>query len=201
MKSNLATGLNTRLNRSETAITLASEIRASLVFCSRYANWNCLHTTATSSLSSGDQYIDYPANFKALDLIYLNDGTNDKRPLELMEFERWQKRRYDETSANYDEPKRYADRGKKIYLDPLPDDTGYTYYLRHWRIHPDQDTILFQDAFEEAILNALMGYYQRRFGPEMAESSMFYFDVAAVELIALKPIFEDRKILTVRQGI
>ena len=95
-----------------------------------------------------------PTGCRVLDYIVINDGDNDGKPLKEIPYEKWLKRREDESTSNYDEPKRFARRGKKVYWDRIPDG-AYTAKFWFWRHHPGTasatEDILFGDEFDRLI--------------------------------------------------
>ncbi len=77
-KTEIATVLNARLNRSETAASLSEQIRSVLWEISRLGNWADLFTSNTAALVDGTETITLPALFKALDeVIISNAGVYD----------------------------------------------------------------------------------------------------------------------------
>jgi len=148
--------VNQRLNRSETAVT--DELRAILKDLSIRGDF-LFAIDEYQTLASGSTTLDEPDNFKALVEaghkgdrgIVLNDGTYDGKPLKEISYAEYLRRKKDETSASYDEPKYFAHWNNKFYLDPTSDDT-YTAKIHHYRFHPEStSSILFGDHFREAI--------------------------------------------------
>jgi len=183
-KAQIVTVLNSRLNRSETATTLAEAIKAGLKFVSDFARWPCLWHSAEYTTSEGDDNIAWPADFNELDRIVVNDGDNDSDPLTEITFREWLRNREDESSSNYDEPRHYAERGQYFYLDPPPDDNNYTITVYFWRYHPDQDTILFPESFREAVFNAVMGKYIEAKGASetFMKAANYYLSISVREM-------------------
>lgn len=152
--------VNERLNRSETAIT--DELRAILKDLSIRGNF-LTAIDESQTLTSGTVSLDEPVDFKALVEaghkgdrgIVLNDGIYDGKPLKEISYAEYLRRKKDETSANYDEPKYFAHWNNKFYLDPASDDNNgsdYTSKIHHYRFHPEStSSILFGDQFREAI--------------------------------------------------
>ena len=196
-KDNMVDELNARLNRSETTTTLAQEIRGALRYISGFAKWKALYVVSGGSdtIASGTNSIAYPTGLRVLDKIVFNDGTYDGKPLTEMDWNQWLKNRHDESSTNYDEPKRYVERGSNIYLDPVPDDndgvTDWAYTLYYWQWHPDQATILFGDEFEEALYELLMWKYLTAQGPEMEDAANYHLKLGIAELNRLKPTADE----------
>jgi len=174
-KAEILTVLNARLNRAETDID--EEIRSALYDLSNMANWKDLWTSdTTNTLTAGDTYLSLPDNFKELDAIVLNDGSEDGEPLKPLVggFREWLRRREGESSSDYDEPEYYVIRGKRFYLDPVSDDNDgndYTATIYFWRTHPnDLDNILFGEQFREAIYNKTIAVYLQGLGLAMQAS-------------------------------
>jgi hypothetical protein len=159
LKADILTFVN-KMQRENYAIAdILDEINKTLKDLSRAAKWPDLYrsnvTADQSTLASGDSEISLPDGLRILDFIVINDGSNDGRPLKLISFEKWLNRREDQTSGAYDEPKRYARRGKKWYPDPIPDG-AYTAKYWFWRYHPtvtaeDASLILFGDEFDPCL--------------------------------------------------
>ncbi len=142
------------------------------IMLSERSNWPDLHIAGTSSitLTDGTTYIAHPDNYKDLDAIVINDGTYDNRPLKEITYEAYLKRRSQEPSTSYDEPKRFARRGKFFWLDPIAA-TGYTAKLHYWRKHPgltsataDGSEIIFGDEFEPVIMAGATLYVAKAAG-------------------------------------
>ena len=159
LKADILLFTNEKLKLADEIADILDEINIVLKDLSRRAKWPDLYrsnvTADQTTLSSGDSPISFPTGLRVLDKIVINDGTNDGRPLKEITFQKSLERREDESSANYDEPKEYAQRGKKWYPDPIPDG-AYTAKYWFWRYHPatdaektgDDDDILFGDEFD-----------------------------------------------------
>ena len=165
-RTTIITALNEELNASESTTPSARMLRAmrtGLRFVSGLARWSCLHTSKTDyTTAAGDESIAWPANFRELDVIKVNDGTYDSAPLTEISYEKWQEHREDETTADYDQPEEFARREQKFYLQPRPDansGSNYTVKVYYWRWHPDDSTILFGEDFEEVVNNAVIAAY------------------------------------------
>ncbi len=177
-KEELLTVLNARLARSETDID--EEIRSALYDLSELALWPDLWTSDTSqTLASGDVSLSHPSDFRILDKIILNDGSNDGRPLTLIDggFDQYLKRKEDESSTDYDEPLEYTPRGTLWYLDPTADG-AYTTVIYYWKYATSLSSIDFSEPFREAIYNAVMMKYLEGKGlaqtPKFAEKAQLY---------------------------
>jgi len=229
----IVAALNARLDKNEDTDTISDQIYSTLSDISKFARWPDLHTSVIVNVFNGDTSIAYPANFRILDYITIFDGTDEGKPLDSIQYPEWLRRRESETSASYEEPRRYAKRGKAFYLDPIPDtaktysitgvdtgnktftiegsyasrfvaadsikitgspgndgtytvasssysspstsivvseavpdatvdgviDPGYRATIHYWRYHPDQETILYGDQFQEAVYNGVMAKY------------------------------------------
>lgn len=161
-KTEILTFCNAKLLRDDAITDIIDEIRAVIKDLSKRAKWPDLYradeTDDRVDLVSGTSSSSLPDGLRVLDFIVINDGTNDGRPLKFLPFEKWLKRREDESSSSYDEPERYARRGKKVFWDPVPDD-DYTAKFWFWRHHPtvlaantgDDEDILFGDEFDVLI--------------------------------------------------
>jgi hypothetical protein len=194
-KDNIVTALNSRLGRSETSTTIAEIIKAGLKFVSEGGLWPCLWNSKEDyTIESGTSYLDWPTDFRVLDEIRINDGTYDGDPLDEITYEEWLQNREDETSANYDEPVKFAQRGKRFYLDPVSDD-DYTGKVYFWRYHPDQAEIIFDDSFKEAVFNAVMGKYFESKGPAFADAATYYLNISLREMSRLP---QDTKVSQVK---
>lgn len=158
LKADILLFTNEKLRRSDAIGDILDEINIVLKDLSKRAKWPNLYrsnvTADQTTLASGDSAVSFPTGFRVLDKIVINDGDNDGRPLKEMTFQKWLEYREDESSSNYDEPKRYAKRGKKWYPDPIPDD-AYTAKYWFWRYHPKTlsttEDILFDDEFDVVI--------------------------------------------------
>ena len=153
--SAIITFVNKALNESYAAAGILDEINFTLHDISKMANWPDLHRSGddTVALSSGDKYIEFPANFKDLEYIIINDGTDDGGPLVEIEYKKLLKKYKDLSSSEYNEPLYYVKRGKKFWLWPICG-ASYTAKLHFWRYHPaiaDDGTILFADDFDTVI--------------------------------------------------
>lgn len=205
--ASVITDLNDELTLSESTSTLSTAVKKAMTkglrWLSKRARWSCLHQSKEDYTTAGDSSIAWPDNFRVLDRIVVNDGTYDGKPLKKITYERWLKRREDESIADYDEPEEYAARGEQFYLEPKPDNndgSNYTVKVWYWRWHPAitaADTaILFADVFKEAILAATIAAYLD--GKSRHVKAMYYRGLAEVESDGLKPDFEDKKPRTVK---
>jgi len=191
--------LNDDLNKSESGSTLSTAMLKAfsrgLRWLSRRARWSCLHASKEDyAIVNATEYIAEPDNFRELDAIVVNDGSDDSAPLDEMSFSAWLEYREDETTADYDEPEKYAHRLKRFYLHPIADGS-YTGKLWYWKWHPAieaaDDTILFTDEFYDAVLAAVESAYLEGKG-QLAKSQ--YYKVRAEEEVGdLRPQHEDRK--------
>lgn len=158
LKTDILTFCNAKLNRSDAIADIIDEINEVLDDLSKMGKWPDLYranvTADQVSLVSGTSSSDLPTGCRVLDFIVINDGDNDGKPLKDMTFEKWLENREDESSSNYDEPKRFARRGKKVFWDKIPDD-DYTAKFWFWRHHPgttgSTEDILFGDEFDRLI--------------------------------------------------
>lgn len=155
--SAIVTFVNAALKESYAAADILNEINFTLHDISKMANWPDLHrsgeTGDNAALVSGSKSIDFPANFKDLEYIVINDGTDDGEPLVEIEYKKLLKKYEDLSTAEYNEPLYYAKRAKKFWLWPIPD-TSYTAKPHFWRYHPAIEadgTILFGDDFDVVI--------------------------------------------------
>ena len=200
--ANCITDLNDQLKVSEStdspSTAVLNALTKALRWLSRQANWSCLHTSASPTTTEGAQSVDYPANFRKLDYIVVNDGTYDGKPLTKITFRKWLRKRRDETSADYDEPTKFAQRGKKFYLEPRPDSNdgnNYTVTVWYWRWHPGiaalGTTILFPDEFSQVVFDAFAGAYLDRKGRH--GKARYYWGMAEKGALELEGDFADRK--------
>lgn len=158
LKADILTFTNAKLALEDAVTDILDEINITLKNIAKAAKWPALYRANESddreTLASGDSSTALPTNCRILDFIIINDGTNDGRPLKDLAFEKWLKKREDETSASYDEPTKFARRGNSIFWDPIPDG-AYTAKYYFWRHHPtvvaDTDDILFGDEFETVV--------------------------------------------------
>ncbi len=155
-KDEIATALNGDLGREETAASLAKPIRETLEEISKAETYSDMHTSASSAIVADDWFIAKPTGFRVLDKITLNDGTSEGKPLIKMTWDQLLRNRGSSRSNN--EPTRYVIRGNRIYFDPQSNGS-YTATIWYWRLHPDQDTILFGDDFRTAIEEGTMMFY------------------------------------------
>lgn len=153
LKADLVEFVNEKQCLSETVASIEDEINEVLQEVGKRALWPNLYrddvTDDRSTLSEGQTAVAFPIGLRVLDAIVINDG----RPLRTMTAVRWQRKRRDESSSGYAEPKRYARRGKTWKPDPLPDgDHTYTAKYWFWRHHPKTsgttEDILFDDEFD-----------------------------------------------------
>lgn len=174
-KTNILTFIDEKLNRKgvDDIADILDEINIVLKDLSKRAKWPDLYRSNVeadrSSISEGNSAISFPTGFRVLDKIVINDGTNDGRPLTEITFEKWLRYREDESSSGYNEPKRFARRGKKWYPDPIPN-TDYTAKYWFWRHHPvttgDTEDILFGDEFDIALKYGVTAEVARTYGRE-----------------------------------
>jgi hypothetical protein len=108
-------------------------------------------------LTTSSNSINKPSNYRELDYIILYDGSTYSKPLDRTTWEAILHQRAGVTS-NSSEPRRYVERGSKFELD-YTCDQSYTAYIYNWRYHPDQETILFGDEFERAVVFAVTAAY------------------------------------------
>lgn len=201
--ANVITDLNDELTLSESTTTASTAVKKAMTkalrWLSKRARWGCLHTSKEDyTTSAGDESIAWPDNFRVLDSIVVNDGTYDSKPLTKITYNKWLKRRADETSADYDEPEEYAERAQKFYLDPRPDandGSNYTIKVWYWRWHPAitavSTPILFADVFKEAIVAATIAAYLD--GKGRHAKAQYYWGLAENESDDLRRDFEDKK--------
>lgn len=172
--------------------------REALAWLSRQALWSCLHTSEEgSALAEGSAYISFPSNFRILDAIVLNDGSDDGEPLKKLDggYPALLKKKEDLTSADYDEPEYYVQRLRRFYLWPVADG-AYTPTTHYWRYHPDQSDILFGDDFEEALYCAFIAAYLD--GKGRHAKARYYWTKAEAAVRDLKPDFADERHVTCR---
>lgn len=158
LKADILTFTNAKLQESDAVADILDEINDVLSDLSKRAKWPDLFRSNVeadrTTLAEGDSPIDFPTGLRVLDKIVINDGDNDGKPLEEITFQKNLEKREDESDSGYNEPKRYARRGKAWYPDPIPDD-AYTTKYWFWRHHPeteeDEDDILFGDEFKRCI--------------------------------------------------
>jgi hypothetical protein len=176
-KAELVTALNTDLNRSETTTTAARAIRRALEHLSGLKLWKDLHTSGTAAIVAGNTSFAAPTGLRVVDAIVLSDGTYDSLPMEPIA---WRDLLTDrEGSQSQSEPTHYIYRGRTIEFGPQAD-ASYTATVRYWRSHPDQDAILFGDAFKTALEYATQAFYLSGKGltadPKFAEVRDLYMD-------------------------
>jgi len=160
--SGVLSAVNANLKRSETDIDI--QTRMALKKLSGAGNF--LANTDTASLSDGTTYIAEPTDFKSLEAIVLNDGSNDGPPLEKIAFDEYLNRKKGESSSNRDEPKYYAHYMNRFYVDPTSGNS-YTATIYFYRYHPDSlSTILFGDEWREAVYSLTTFYVAKKFGLE-----------------------------------
>lgn len=201
--ASVITSLNDKLILDESITTASTAVKDAMSkavrWLSKRARWSCLHTSKEDyTTTEGDESIDWPDNFRVLDGIVVNDGTNDSEPLSEITYNKWLKRRKDESSADYDEPEEFAPRGEKFYLDPRPDannGSNYTVKVWYWRWHPAitaiATTILFGDVFKEAIVAATIAAYLD--GKDRHVKAQYYWGLARNESDDLKKDLADKK--------
>lgn len=157
LKADILAFVNEKQRLSETVASIEDEINEVLQELGKRALWPNLYrddvTADRSTLTTGQTAVAFPAGLRVLDFIVINDGSNDGRPLRSMTAAQWQRKRRDEASGAYAEPKRYARRGKTWKPDPLPDSANtYTAKYWYWRHHPKTsgvtEDILFDDEFD-----------------------------------------------------
>jgi hypothetical protein len=170
-------------------------IKTALRWLSEQGNFKGLHHYVTDSLAVGEDNIDYPVDLRIVDSVVVNDGTYDSRPLEKFRdgFNGYLLEKEDLTSAGYSEPKRYIERGNKIYFAPAADKT-YTVKIWFWRYHPsDIDNILFGDEFTEAVNSATIAAYLNGLGRH--DKANIYWNNALADISGKQ---RDRKIRHIR---
>lgn len=162
LKTEILTFCNAKLKENFVIADILEEIQNVLDDLSKMAKWPDLYRANVegdrATLASGTSSSSLPTGCRVLDFIVINDGDNDGKPLKEISYEKWLERREDETSSNYDEPKRFARRGKSVFWDDIPDG-AYTAKFWHWRHHPkveaanigDDEDILFGDEFDRLI--------------------------------------------------
>jgi hypothetical protein len=159
--SEILAAVNNNLHRSETDID--EQIRAALKVLSGAGNFLAAED-GSQTLSLADTYLDEPADYKALEAIVLNDGTNDGEPLSEITFGEYLGRKEDESSADYDEPLEYAHFNNRFYVEPAADGS-YTATIYYYRYHPDSiTTILFDDQWRDAIYSLTSYLVAKKFG-------------------------------------
>lgn len=158
LKADILAFVNEKQRLAETVATIEDEINEVLQDLGKRALWPNLYRADVvadrATLANGDKSVAFPTGLRVLDFIIVNDGTNDGRPLVEITAEQWQRQREDESSSNYDEPLRFARRGKLWLPDPIPDTTDVAKYW-YWRHHPKTsgvtEDILFDDEFDLCI--------------------------------------------------
>ena len=157
-KTAILTFCNAKLLREDTVAGILDEIQQVLDDLSKMGKWPDLYRANVEAdrktLASGTSSSALPDGLRVLDYIIINDGDNDGKPLKKIKFEVWLRNREDESSSNYDEPKRFARRGKSVFWDRIPD-AAYTAKFYHWRHHPvttgDTEDILFGNEYDRVI--------------------------------------------------
>lgn len=159
LKADIVTFCNAKLVREDALADILDEINLILDDVSKMGKWPDLYrvdeTDDRISLTEGDSSSSLPTDLRVLDFIIINDGDNDGKPLKEISFKKWLARREDESSSNYDEPKNFARRGKKVFWDRIPDG-AYTAKFYFWRHHPavtvaDASLILFGNEFDRVV--------------------------------------------------
>jgi len=158
LKTDILSFINEKQQLAETVASIEDEINEVLQDLGKRALWPDLYradvTADRGTLASGNKSISLPSGLRVLDFIVINDGTNDGEPLKVMTAEKWQRKREDESTSNYDEPLRHVRRGKAWWPDPIPDG-AYTAKYWFWRHHPKTsgatEDILFGDEFDLCI--------------------------------------------------
>jgi hypothetical protein len=176
-KDDIATVLNARLVRAETATTLATQIKAGLAYLSERGRWPVLHSSSAVSLIAADSHIDYPTDLREIDKIILTDTTGSYDPLGKVDWEYILQCRTG-TPGNT-RPYNYCRRGAKLELDAACD-KAYTATVYFWRYHPDQATILFGDEWAEALYNAVIYKYLE--GKKQVDQAAYFRRIADLEI-------------------
>ena len=112
-KEEILAHLNTELDRSETDID--EQILAALKWLSLKDDFLWVETTVDTIIGRG--YYSLPLDYK--DMIEIK--VEDNKPLGKLTWEEYQSLIANQTSANYDLPKRYALHGGFWYAYPTPD--------------------------------------------------------------------------------
>ena len=161
-KTAILTFCNAKLLREDTVAGILDEIQQVLDDLSKMGKWPDLYRANVEAdrktLASGTSSSALPDGLRVLDYIIINDGDNDGKPLTEIKFENWLRNREDESSSNYDEPEKFARRGKNVYWERIPDG-AYTAKFYHWRHHPiveaaktgDDEDILFGNEYDRVI--------------------------------------------------
>ena len=198
-KSKIVSVLNARLKRTETTVSIADAITGALRNLSRLADWPDLHTTETQALTAGQESDTTPTDYRKLDLVYINDGTDDGEPLEEISYDEFRQMRAGEGISDQGEPERFALRGRKFYWHPVPDSVKtYTAKIGHWQTHPDQAAVLFADEFSEAVYAMTMLMYLRGKGL-WVDPKTNAINMAAYQEIAGIRLEQDKKALLTAQ--
>jgi len=189
----IRTVLNARLNRAETNID--EQIRSAIYDLSERALWRDLYSSdEEGATTDGGTTVALPDRFRVLDSVQLNDGTYDYPPLELATMQQIIEWRERETAAGESRPESYCIRGGNIEVYPTAD-AEYVVKWRYWQRHidPTGGTILFDEAFREAIYNCAMMKYLEGLSlvsdPKYAEKAALY----VAEVAKLMPTWADHK--------
>lgn len=179
-KDDFVAALAVWIKATETAASarMALAINEALKWLSEQGKWSCLHVLdAEEELAEGANSIAWPANFRVIDCIVLNDGTNDSKPLEKCSFDEIKRARADGTNSG--EPTKFCQRGQKFELN-RDCDQGYTAKVSYWRYHPAQEEIIFGDEFEFALCYAVTAAYLD--GKSRHSKAVYYWTMASSKL-------------------
>lgn len=183
-KASLVTAINDELSTSFIAVTLSALIQRRLVkamkWLSRQAKWSCLHTYDTKTLAAGESSVAKPDYFRIMDIIKVNDGTYDSRPLTRLAqgFTEYHRNIEDLTSGLYSEPLEFIEQGDNIYFSPVAD-KSYTVKIWYYAYNYDLDNILFPDELKEALELACIAAYLDGIGRH--EKAQYYWQQAQIE--------------------
>ena len=150
-KEEVLAHVNKELDRSETDTTLKEHLLAALKWLSLEDNH--LWVEATVDTIIGRPYYSLPLDYK--DMIEIK--VEDNKPLGKITWEEYQSLIANQTSANYDLPKRYALHGGFWYAWPTPDaEYEVTIFYPNFILETEDevevvDAIPFKDIYREAI--------------------------------------------------
>jgi len=169
-KTEVLNHVNKELDRSETDTTLKEHLLAALKWLSLEDDFLWVETTVDTII--GRPYYSLPLDYK--DMIDIK--VEDNKPLDKITWGEYQSLIANQTSANYDLPRRYALHGGFWYAYPTPD-AEYevtifypNFILESEKLGEDEeatevvDAIPFKDIYREAIYAKTKAIYCRFIG-------------------------------------
>ena len=157
-KADVLSQVRQRTGRTNlSAADIKAELESILIDLSNRAPWPVLQTVTAKGLSENTESVALPSLFRTMTAVYDANGDKlEKRPYG------WIKamRGADDTAGT---PRYYAIHGSNVYIYPKASASG-TLYLDYAQMCTDEDAILFETDFAEAVYEGTCWKVEESYG-------------------------------------